>query len=108
MKRKKETEKLDPAFERCQHCGEVYFKTDGKATKSGFVCVLCVERGLFRTRHLNGEFGAIMKKQRKTCKDCSLCKTINGLTRCHLGGGEPSVVFPNNTACKMRVIPAKQ
>lgn len=45
MKRKKETEKLDPAFERCQHCGEVYFKTDGKATKSGFVCVLCVDRG---------------------------------------------------------------
>lgn len=47
MKRKKETEKLDPAFERCQHCGEVYFKTDGKATKSGFVCVLCVNRGYF-------------------------------------------------------------
>ena len=49
-----------------------------------------------------------MKKQRKTCKDCSLCKTINGLTRCHLGGGEPSVVFPNNTACKMRVIPSDE
>lgn len=45
MKRKKETEKLDPAFERCQHCWKVYLKTDGKGTKSGFVCVLCVERG---------------------------------------------------------------
>lgn len=49
-----------------------------------------------------------MKKQKRQCKDCSLCETINGLTRCHLGGGEPSVVFPNNTACKMHVIPAKQ
>lgn len=45
MKRKKGTEKLDPAFERCQHCGDVFFKTDGKAAKSGSVCVLCAGKG---------------------------------------------------------------
>lgn len=45
MKRKKETENLDPAFERCQHCGDVFFKTDGKAAKSGSVCVLCAGKG---------------------------------------------------------------
>lgn len=45
MKRKKETEKLDPAFERCQHCWDVFFKTDGKVTKFGFVCVLCAGKG---------------------------------------------------------------
>lgn len=45
MKRKKGTEKLDPAFERCKHCGDVFFKTDGKAAKSGFVCVLCAGKG---------------------------------------------------------------
>lgn len=103
MKRKKETEKLDPAFERCQHCGEVYFKTDGKATKSGFVCVLCVERGLFRTRHLNGEFGAIMKKQRKTCKDCGICQPFGEMGKCHFGGGFGAVVALHNRACKMFV-----
>lgn len=72
MKRKKETEKLDPAFERCQHCGEVYFKTDGKATKSGFVCVLCVERGIphsaFKRR--------IWSNYEKTTKDLQRLQSV--------------------------------
>lgn len=48
-----------------------------------------------------------MSKQKRQCKDCSLCNIKNGLAVCLLGGGEPSITFPENTACKMRVIPAK-
>lgn len=98
-------EKLDPAFNRCQYCGEVFFAGAGKNTARGFIC----EQGRVSVkRPLKNEFGGFMAKQKRQCKECSLCETINGLTRCHLGGGEPSVVFPDNTACKMRVIPAKQ
>lgn len=104
MKRKKETEKRDPAFERCQHCGEVYFKTDGKATKRGFVCVLCAGKGyICRARHLNGEYEAIMKKQRKTCKDCAICQSFGEMGKCHFGGGFGAVVALHNRACKMFV-----
>lgn len=49
-----------------------------------------------------------MAKQKQKCKDCRICERTENLTLCHFGGGEPSVVFPDNTACKMRVIPAKQ
>lgn len=38
-------EKLDPAFNRCQYCGEVFFAGAGKNTAKGFICALCVSRG---------------------------------------------------------------
>lgn len=44
-----------------------------------------------------------MAKRKRTCKDCAVCEIKEGLTLCHFGGGEPSVVFADNTACKMCV-----
>lgn len=34
-------EKLDTAFKRCQHCGELFFNADGKMSKNGFICDFC-------------------------------------------------------------------
>lgn len=39
-------EKLDPAFKRCNQCGELFFRSDGKVTKIGFLCNLCIGKGL--------------------------------------------------------------
>lgn len=39
-------EKLDPAFRRCSHCGEVFFRADGKEGKNGFVCDFCAGKGM--------------------------------------------------------------
>lgn len=49
-----------------------------------------------------------MAKQKKQCKDCSLCEVKNGLALCRMGGGQPSVTFLDNMACKMRVIQASK
>lgn len=49
-----------------------------------------------------------MAKQKKQCKDCSLCEVKNGLGWCRMGGGLPSVTFADNAACKMRVIPSDE
>ena len=39
-------EKLDPAFRRCSHCGEVFFRADGKELKNGFICDFCADKGI--------------------------------------------------------------
>lgn len=44
-----------------------------------------------------------MAKQKRKCKDCAVCEQTENLALCHFGGGEASVVFPENTACKMCV-----
>ena len=43
-------EKLNPAFDRCQYCGGVFFRTDGKKSKIGFLCDFCAGKGVI----LNG------------------------------------------------------
>lgn len=39
-------EKLDPAFRHCSHCGEVFFRADGKEGKNGFICDFCADKGI--------------------------------------------------------------
>lgn len=58
-------------------------------------------------RPLKSEFGGFMAKQKRKCQDCEICVTADGLTRCLFGGGAGSVVFPDNTACKM-FVPAQK
>lgn len=43
---KKLQEQLDPAFRRCSHCGEVFFRAEGKEGKNGFVCDFCAGKGM--------------------------------------------------------------
>ena len=39
-------EKLDPAFRRCSHCGELFFAEDVRRVENGRLCAICHERGV--------------------------------------------------------------
>ena len=33
-------------FERCDHCGEVFFAEDVRRVENGLLCAICHERGV--------------------------------------------------------------
>lgn len=33
-------------FERCDHCGELFFAEDVRRVKNGWICAICHERGV--------------------------------------------------------------